>query len=101
MDPQLAKQAADIFFVAKPTAKHIEQIKAVQDGRMPPRPNVDCPAYAKDKATFWPRVEEALQAKDIAALEAVAADIRPRRTSRKIIRTYALLAAIAIKAKCG
>jgi hypothetical protein len=94
-------EAKKVFSLESPQARHIAAVEAAYRGEMPQAPDLAAAAYQSDKKAYYDRIAAAIAENDVSLVETIAAAIMPTRTSRKMIRAYGLLAAIAMKAQAA
>ncbi len=92
------EEAATIFAVSKPNSTHCRKVEAAHNGQMPEEPDLSALTHAYYRR-HMERIKEAISLGSIDRLEEITAAIEPKCSSRKPIRAYGLLAAIAMGAQ--
>jgi hypothetical protein len=97
-DPALVAEAAIIFSVVRPQARHIERLKAAQKGEMPGKLDFSADTHAPYRKRLA-AIEAAIEAGNVALLEGYVKAINPRSSSPRALLAFASLALVALKAR--
>ena len=99
IDPTLTSEAANIFGLERPRASHLAEIAAAKAGTYPEVPNLESKYYELDKKKHLGNILTLVAEKEADKLREYANEIVLHRYSGKLLRTYALLAALAVKSE--